>query len=95
MKTFSSVSYYFYSLRIDSSNFDPVVFWACGMQLVALNYQTEDAAMAVNAAMFESTGCVGYVRKPKVMWDPSHIMYRRLVENIYIDYLKENKAKKK
>ncbi|CAG9574964.1 unnamed protein product [Danaus chrysippus] len=64
-------------LRIDSSNFDPVTFWSCGVQLVALNYQTEDAAMAVNAAMFETNGCVGYVRKPKVMWDSSHIAYRR------------------
>ncbi|XP_060809211.1 1-phosphatidylinositol 4,5-bisphosphate phosphodiesterase epsilon-1-like [Amyelois transitella] len=65
------------SLRIDSSNFDPVTFWSCGVQLVALNYQTEDAAMAINAAMFESNGCVGYVKKPKVMWDPGHIAYRR------------------
>ncbi|CAH2062140.1 unnamed protein product, partial [Iphiclides podalirius] len=64
-------------LRIDSSNFDPVTFWSCGVQLVALNYQTEDAAMAVNAAMFESNGCLGYVRKPSVMWDPGHIAYRR------------------
>ncbi|XP_063632308.1 1-phosphatidylinositol 4,5-bisphosphate phosphodiesterase epsilon-1-like [Cydia splendana] len=64
-------------LRIDSSNFDPVTFWCCGVQLVALNYQTEDAAMAVNAAMFESNGSVGYVRKPAVMWDPGHIAYRR------------------
>ncbi|KAH9630567.1 hypothetical protein HF086_016071 [Spodoptera exigua] len=47
-------------LRIDSSNFDPVTFWSCGVQLVALNYQTEDAAMAVNAAMYESNGCTGY-----------------------------------
>ncbi|CAB3224475.1 unnamed protein product [Arctia plantaginis] len=64
-------------LRIDSSNFDPVTFWGCGVQLVALNYQTEDAAMAVNAAMFESNGSAGYVRKPPVMWDPGHIAYRR------------------
>ncbi|KAL4714263.1 hypothetical protein ACJJTC_009615 [Scirpophaga incertulas] len=64
-------------LRIDSSNFDPVVFWSCGVQLVALNYQTEDAAMAVNAAMFEGGGCRGYVRKPAVMWDQTHIAYRR------------------
>nr|XP_021203763.2 1-phosphatidylinositol 4,5-bisphosphate phosphodiesterase epsilon-1 isoform X1 [Bombyx mori] len=64
-------------IRIDSSNFDPVTFWACGVQMVALNYQTEDAAMAINAAMYESNGCLGYVRKPIVMWDPSHIAYRR------------------
>ena len=28
-------------MRIDSSNFNPVNFWACGIQLAALNYQTE------------------------------------------------------
>ncbi|XP_026325730.1 1-phosphatidylinositol 4,5-bisphosphate phosphodiesterase epsilon-1-like [Hyposmocoma kahamanoa] len=68
-------------LRIDSSNFDPVTFWSCGVQLVALNYQTEDAAMAVNAAMYESNGCVGIVRKPRVMWSPEHIAYRRSPTN--------------
>ena len=28
-------------MRIDSSNFNPVAYWMCGIQLVALNYQTE------------------------------------------------------
>ena len=28
-------------MRIDSSNFNPVNLWACGVQLVALNYQTD------------------------------------------------------
>ena len=28
-------------MRIDSSNFNPVVFWMFGIQMVALNYQTE------------------------------------------------------
>ena len=28
-------------MRIDSSNFNPVIFWAFGLQMVALNYQTE------------------------------------------------------
>ena len=28
-------------MRIDSSNFNPVIFWAFGIQMVALNYQTE------------------------------------------------------
>ncbi len=27
--------------RIDSSNFNPMFFWAFGIQLAALNYQTE------------------------------------------------------
>ena len=28
-------------MRIESSNFNPVIFWAFGIQMVALNYQTE------------------------------------------------------
>ncbi|XP_051171647.1 1-phosphatidylinositol 4,5-bisphosphate phosphodiesterase epsilon-1-like isoform X1 [Leptopilina boulardi] len=64
-------------MRIDSSNFNPVIFWAFGLQMVALNYQTDDAALHLNAAMFEQNGQCGYVRKPSVMWDKDHMMYRR------------------
>ncbi|XP_062591377.1 uncharacterized protein LOC134252848 isoform X1 [Saccostrea cucullata] len=62
-------------MRIDSSNFNPVIFWAFGLQMVALNYQTEDTAMALNTSMFEQNGQSGYVLKPAVMWDKSHMMY--------------------
>ncbi|KAH3786899.1 hypothetical protein DPMN_165014, partial [Dreissena polymorpha] len=61
--------------RIDSSNFNPVLFWAFGIQMVALNYQTEDTAIAINTAMFEQNGQSGYVLKPAVTWDKSHVMY--------------------
>ncbi|KAG8224032.1 hypothetical protein J437_LFUL001109 [Ladona fulva] len=64
-------------MRIDSSNFNPTIFWAFGIQMVALNYQTEDPALHLNAAMFEQNGRCGYVRKPSVMWDRGHMMYRR------------------
>ncbi|XP_076227082.1 1-phosphatidylinositol 4,5-bisphosphate phosphodiesterase epsilon-1 [Nomia melanderi] len=64
-------------MRIDSTNFNPVIFWAFGIQMVALNYQTDDAGLNLNAAMFEQTGQCGYVRKPSVMWDKGHMMYRR------------------
>ncbi|XP_060069522.1 uncharacterized protein LOC132549598 [Ylistrum balloti] len=62
-------------MRIDSSNFNPVIFWAFGIQMVALNYQTEDTAMILNTAMFEQNGQSGYVLKPATMWDKSHMMY--------------------
>ncbi|XP_043265479.1 1-phosphatidylinositol 4,5-bisphosphate phosphodiesterase epsilon-1-like isoform X2 [Colletes gigas] len=64
-------------MRIDSTNFNPVIFWAVGIQMVALNYQTDDAGLNLNAAMFEQNGQCGYVRKPSVMWDKGHMMYRR------------------
>lgn len=63
-------------MRIDSSNFNPVIFWAFGIQMVALNYQTDDAALHLNAAMFEQNGQCGYVKKPAVMCDKDHMMYR-------------------
>ncbi|XP_055309016.1 1-phosphatidylinositol 4,5-bisphosphate phosphodiesterase epsilon-1-like, partial [Sitodiplosis mosellana] len=64
-------------LRIDSSNFNPVFFWAFGIQLVALNYQTDDLPLAINTGMFEENGSCGYVLKPDVLWDHTHLMYRR------------------
>lgn len=64
-------------MRIDSTNFNPVIFWAFGIQMVALNYQTDDAGLNLNSAMFEQSGQCGYVRKPSVMWDKGHMMYRR------------------
>lgn len=64
-------------MRIDSSNFNPVIFWSFGIQMVALNYQTEDTALHINSAMFEQNGRCGYVLKPAVMCDRNHLMYRR------------------
>lgn len=64
-------------MRIDSSNFNPVIFWSFGLQMAALNYQTEDTPMQLNTAMFEISGKCGFVSKPSVMWDRSHVMYRR------------------
>jgi hypothetical protein len=64
-------------MRIDSSNFNPIQMWACGIQLTALNYQTEDTWLHINTAMFEQNGRCGYALKPRVMWDRLHPMYNR------------------
>lgn len=64
-------------MRIDSSNFNPVIFWSFGLQMAALNYQTDDTAMHLNTTMFEMNGKCGFVSKPNVMWDRMHVMYRR------------------
>nr|CAB3262763.1 uncharacterized protein LOC100182882 [Phallusia mammillata] len=52
------------SLRVSSSNFNPVLYWNAGCQLVALNHQTRDRAMQLNDSMFELNGGCGYVPKP-------------------------------
>ncbi|XP_073541670.1 1-phosphatidylinositol 4,5-bisphosphate phosphodiesterase epsilon-1 isoform X2 [Phyllobates terribilis] len=62
--------------RIDSSNPHPLIFWLHGIQLVALNYQTDDLPLQLNAAMFEANGGCGYVLKPPVLWDKSCPMYQ-------------------
>ncbi|CAH0559692.1 unnamed protein product [Brassicogethes aeneus] len=64
-------------MRIDSSNFNPVIYWSFGMQMAALNYQTEDSGMQLNTSLFELNGRCGFVSKPDVMWDRTHVMYRR------------------
>ncbi|KAH7728443.1 phospholipase C [Aphelenchoides avenae] len=64
-------------MRIDSSNFNPLQFWQFGLQMVALNYQTADVPMAVNAAMFEQSGNCGYMLKPRALWDPTHPLYAK------------------
>ncbi|XP_072312345.1 1-phosphatidylinositol 4,5-bisphosphate phosphodiesterase epsilon-1 isoform X2 [Eucyclogobius newberryi] len=63
--------------RIDSTNPNPLLFWLHGIQLVALNYQTDDLPMQLNVALFEANGGCGYVLKPAVLWDRSCPLYRR------------------
>jgi phosphatidylinositol phospholipase C delta len=52
-------------LRLDSSNFDPNIFWRRGVQMVALNWQTYDRFQQINQAMYAAgTDRQGYVLKP-------------------------------
>ena len=51
--------------RIDSSNYNPVLAWAMGCQMVALNFQTHDANLTLNDGRFRQGGNCGYVQKPK------------------------------
>ncbi|KAK5371289.1 hypothetical protein LTR20_006689 [Exophiala xenobiotica] len=59
------------NLRFQSSNFDPNTFWRRGVQMVALNWQTFDAHMQMNHAMFAAgTDAYGYVLKPEYLRKP-------------------------
>ncbi|KPM07322.1 phospholipase C gamma-like protein 1 [Sarcoptes scabiei] len=53
--------------RIYSSNYNPISMWNCGVQMVALNYQTKDKPMQLNHAKFMQNGGCGYVLMPKYM----------------------------
>jgi hypothetical protein len=49
--------------RVDSSNFNPVLHWSLGCQMVALNFQTVDSSMTINDGRFRENGGCGYVLK--------------------------------
>ncbi|KAI8616070.1 hypothetical protein BC830DRAFT_1119570 [Chytriomyces sp. MP71] len=62
--TFHLTRIYPSPLRIGSSNTEnPCLFWDCGVQMVALNYQKYDRGLQVNGAMFKGNGGCGYVLK--------------------------------
>mmetsp|Transcript_10055 Transcript_10055/g.22037 ORF Transcript_10055/g.22037 Transcript_10055/m.22037 type:complete len:1175 (+) Transcript_10055:169-3693(+) len=50
--------------RVDSSNYNPLLGWSSGCQMVALNFQTEDACLRLNDGRFRENGNCGYVLKP-------------------------------
>ncbi|XP_059084137.1 1-phosphatidylinositol 4,5-bisphosphate phosphodiesterase gamma-1-like [Tigriopus californicus] len=66
--------------RTDSSNFNPVPFWLCGTQMVALNFQTPDKELQINHGWFVQNGQCGYVLKPECMvegcFDPDKAVHR-------------------
>jgi hypothetical protein len=55
---------YPHALRIDSSNFNPAIFWQCGCQMAAMNYQTNDVALQYYNCMFQQNNGAGYLLKP-------------------------------
>lgn len=50
--------------RVDSTNYNPVLAWAMGCQLVALNFQTTDSFLSLNDGLFRQAGGCGYLQKP-------------------------------
>ena len=59
--------------RIFSDNLDPVPYWACGVQLAALNSQTRALETDLNDALFRDNGGVGFVLKPDILLDCNHL----------------------
>eukprot|EP01124_Arcella_intermedia_P007747 TRINITY_DN14796_c0_g1_i3.p1 TRINITY_DN14796_c0_g1~~TRINITY_DN14796_c0_g1_i3.p1 ORF type:complete len:1139 (-),score=320.72 TRINITY_DN14796_c0_g1_i3:41-3457(-) len=50
--------------RTDSSNYNPIPHWETGMQIVALNYQTNGFPMWINEGKFAQSQYLGYIKKP-------------------------------
>lgn len=53
--------------RVDSSNYNPLLAWSVGCQMVALNFQTQDQFLQVNDGRFRENGNCGYVLKPSTL----------------------------
>lgn len=50
--------------RMDSSNYNPLLAWSMGCQMVALNFQTSDPPLILNDGMFRQNSGCGYLLKP-------------------------------
>jgi len=57
-------------MRVDSTNYSPEQYWAAGLQIVALNMQTNDDAVVLNRGRFRGSG--GYVLKPPALLHPTN-----------------------
>ncbi|XP_010431793.1 PREDICTED: phosphoinositide phospholipase C 3 isoform X1 [Camelina sativa] len=53
--------------RVDSSNYDPLVGWTHGAQLVAFNMQGHGKQLWIMQGMFRANGGCGYVKKPRIL----------------------------
>ncbi|KAH3903336.1 phosphatidylinositol phospholipase C SCDLUD_000962 [Saccharomycodes ludwigii] len=64
---------YPHAFRCRSTNFNPILFWRLGVQMVATNWQTNDLGQWLNIAMFQapmgekSYWNSGYVLKPRYL----------------------------
>lgn len=57
-------------IRLKSSNFIPVNYWKCGVQMVATNWQTYDLGQQLNEALFDGVDRKGFVLKPDSLRKP-------------------------
>ncbi|XP_010032979.2 phosphoinositide phospholipase C 2 [Eucalyptus grandis] len=59
--------------RFDSSNYDPLLGWMHGAQMVAFNMQGYGKYLWIMEGMFKANGRCGYVKKPDFLLDKDHI----------------------
>ncbi|KAL3719906.1 hypothetical protein ACJRO7_004830 [Eucalyptus globulus] len=59
--------------RFDSSNYDPLLGWMHGAQMVAFNMQGYGKYLWIMEGMFKANGQCGYVKKPDFLLDKDHI----------------------
>ncbi|KAI9157129.1 hypothetical protein LWI28_017327 [Acer negundo] len=54
-------------IRVDSSNYNPLVGWSHGAQMVAFNMQGYGRSLWLMHGMFRANGGCGYVKKPDIL----------------------------
>ncbi|CAH9111313.1 unnamed protein product [Cuscuta europaea] len=57
-------------IRVDSSNYNPMIGWMHGAQMVAFNMQGHGRSLWLMHGMFKSNGGCGYVKKPDFLLKP-------------------------
>ncbi|XP_028784580.1 phosphoinositide phospholipase C 2 [Neltuma alba] len=55
--------------RLDSSNYNPMIGWTHGAQMVAFNMQGHGKYLWIMEGMFRAYGGCGYVKKPDILLD--------------------------
>lgn len=55
------------AIRFDSSNYNPLLGWMHGAQMVALNMQGHDRFLWLMKGLFKANGGCGYVKKPDIL----------------------------
>ncbi|KAK4803759.1 hypothetical protein SAY86_003576 [Trapa natans] len=59
--------------RFDSSNYNPLLGWMHGAQMVAFNMQGYDKHLWIMQGMFRANGGCGYVKKPDLLLNEKEI----------------------
>nr|GMD44952.1 phosphoinositide phospholipase C 2-like [Ipomoea batatas] len=60
-------------IRFDSSNYNPLIGWIHGAQMVAFNMQGYGRPLWLMQGMFRANGGCGYVKKPELLLNPNDV----------------------
>ncbi|KEG13838.1 phosphoinositide-specific phospholipase C [Trypanosoma grayi] len=74
--------------RFDSSNYHPQLFWDCGCQIVALNWQsTKTYEWRLNRGFFYDNGNCGYLLKPSCLRSDSEAVVGSQVRRLAVEVI--------
>ncbi|GMJ14469.1 phospholipase C 2 [Hibiscus trionum] len=64
--------------RVDSSNYNPLIGWMHGAQMVAFNMQGYGRSLWLMHGMFKANGGCGYLKKPDFLLNPNEVFDPRV-----------------